>query len=423
MSALHTLQPHLPTALVVIDMQRDFCSPGGYAEHAGMDMARMQPVIAQVQALLAAARQAGVMVVHTREGHLSDLSDCPSAKQARSVAAGAPIGSMGPLGRLLVRGEHGHDFVDALQPWSSEVVIDKPGYGAFHRTALGETLQRAGVQQLIVCGVTTEVCVHSTVREATDRGLRCVTVGDATAATDPSLQAAALAMLGVEGGIFGGVADTAACVHWLRALPPAVPAALRGLWRRTLLDSPDGRDTTTLVYWLQTERWHADVRIPAGVDPASQAGRAQLQGFCGITQVTAGAPGQPDVCTWHRLWDVQPPAARPDAGYLVFEGPDRLIETGVHSPYLEVWERVPGTGHGPFSVALAPPLGLGLCGGDARPSRFTAGRASMTVRPRSAPWPSDVQPGEALREVVGRHPELAAALLDFELSLEVRDGD
>jgi nicotinamidase-related amidase len=196
------------TALIVIDMQRDFCSPGGYAHQAGIDIAPMQAVVSHVQRLLAAARAAGLTIVHTREGHLPDLSDCPAPKLARSVAAGAPIGSHGPLGRLLVRGEQGHDFVPALRPLASEHVIDKPGYGAFHQTTLGPLLAAWGIRRLILCGVTTEVCVHSTLREAVDRGFDCLTIGDATAASQPELQAPALAMIGVEGGIFGKVCST-----------------------------------------------------------------------------------------------------------------------------------------------------------------------------------------------------------------------
>lgn len=216
MNALTTFEP-ATTALLVIDMQRDFCSPGGYAHQAGIDIAPMQAVVGQVQRLLAAARAAGLRVVHTREGHLPDLSDCPPAKLARSVVAGAPIGSPGPLGRLLVRGEQGHDFVDALRPLPGEEVIDKPGYGAFHLTRLGSLLTRHGVQRLILCGLTTEVCVHSTLREAVDRGYVCTTVGDATAASQPELQAPALAMIGVEGGIFGSVLGTDECVQALQA--------------------------------------------------------------------------------------------------------------------------------------------------------------------------------------------------------------
>ena len=206
------------TALIVIDMQRDFCSPGGYAHTAGMDVQRLREPIAHIQQLLQAARAAGLLVVHTREGHLPDLSDCTPAKMARSVAAGAPIGSQGPLGRLLVRGEQGHDFVDALRPLSDEVVIDKPGYGAFHATRLGQVLAAHGTEAVILCGVTTEVCVHSTLREAVDRGYTCTTVGDATAASHPDLQAPALTMIGVEGGIFGRVRSTAEVVAELAAL-------------------------------------------------------------------------------------------------------------------------------------------------------------------------------------------------------------
>lgn len=220
MTSLQDLDPQA-TALIVIDMQRDFCSPGGYAHQAGLDIARMQAVVGQVKALLVAARAAGLHVFHTREGHLPDLSDCPPTKLARSVAAGAPIGSPGPLGRLLVRGEQGHDFVPELRPLFCEHVIDKPGYGAFHKTTLGALLGAFGIRRLLICGVTTEVCVHSTLREAIDRGFFCTTVGDATAASQAELQAPALAMIGVEGGIFGGVCSTAEAVDALNALPRA----------------------------------------------------------------------------------------------------------------------------------------------------------------------------------------------------------
>ena len=220
MNSLADLDP-ATTALIVIDMQRDFCSPGGYADQAGLDIARMQAVVGQVKALLMAARGAGLHVFHTREGHLPDLSDCPPAKLARSVAAGARIGGPGPLGRLLVRGEQGHDFVPELRPLVCEHVIDKPGYGAFLTAKLGALLGAFGIRRLLLCGVTTEVCVHSTLREAIDRGFVCTTVGDATAASQPELQAPALAMIGVEGGIFGGVCSTAEAVAALNALPRA----------------------------------------------------------------------------------------------------------------------------------------------------------------------------------------------------------
>jgi nicotinamidase-related amidase len=196
------------TALVVIDMQRDFCAPGGYADQAGLDVSLLAVPIARVRRLLAVARASGLRVVHTREGHLPDLSDCPPVKLARSIASGAPIGSKGPMGRLLVRGEHGHDFIDALRPIEGEAVIDKPGYSAFHGTRLAEQLSDWGVSTLLLCGLTLEVCVHSTLRDAVDRGFDCWTVGDACAASDPALHAPALAMIGIEGSIFGRVVTT-----------------------------------------------------------------------------------------------------------------------------------------------------------------------------------------------------------------------
>ena len=209
------------TALILIDLQRDFCAQGGYAHRAGLDISRMASVLRQARRLLDAARQAGWLVVHTREGHRPDLSDCPPTKLARSHAAGAPIGSPGPLGRLLVRGEHGHDFVDEVAPVEGEVVIDKPGYGAFHHTRLEQVLTRHGIERLIVAGVTIEVCVHSTLREAVDRGYACVTVSDATAASQAELQAPALAMIGVEGGIFGQVLSTDELLSEMRASAPS----------------------------------------------------------------------------------------------------------------------------------------------------------------------------------------------------------
>ena len=189
-----------------------------------------------------------------------------------------------------------------------------------------------------------------------------------------------------------------------------VPAAYRGVWQRTLLETPEGTDTTTRVHWLQTEGWHADLRVPEGVDPATPQGRAQLQGFCGITRITPGVGGQPDICTWHRRWDVQPPRSTPDAGTMVFETPERVIETGVHGRYLEVWERLPGSA-GPYA-AQAELDGQGQPTGA---MRFVAGRYALTVRPRRAAWPADLRPDETLAELVQRHPAAADALLDFEL--------
>lgn len=207
------------TALLVIDMQRDFLDPLGYAAQAGVDIDRLRNTIAPVQTMLAAARASGMRVLFTREGHRPDLSDCPPSKLARSRAAGAEIGSVGPLGRLLVRGELGHDLVDEMQVREGEVVIDKPGYSAFHQTDLDQILRSQGVGTLLVCGVTTEVCVHSTLRAATDLGYRCITVADACAASEAHLQQPALDMLGVEGGMFGAVLSSAAAVALIQTHP------------------------------------------------------------------------------------------------------------------------------------------------------------------------------------------------------------
>jgi nicotinamidase-related amidase len=196
------------TALLVIDMQRDFLDARGYAAQAGVDVVRLRGTLAPVLALIDAARAAGVHIVYTREGHRPDLSDCPPAKLARSRAAGAEIGSSGPLGRLLVRGERGHDLVDELRPREGEPVLDKPGYSAFHQTELDQILRGWGITTVILCGVTTEVCVHTTLRAAIDHGLNCITVADACAASEPQLQAPALSMIGVEGGIFGAVVNS-----------------------------------------------------------------------------------------------------------------------------------------------------------------------------------------------------------------------
>jgi nicotinamidase-related amidase len=204
------------TALLVIDMQRDFLHPDGYAAQAGLDIAPLRAAIGPVGAVLEAARAACLTVIHTREGHLPDLSDCPPYKLARSRRAGAGIGSQGPLGRLLIRGEYGHDFTDELRPVAGEIVIDKPGYSAFEHTTLQPLLTTRGIDTLIVTGITTEVCVSSTLRAATDRGYRCFTVRDACASGDPALHEAALRTIGVEGGVFGEVVMSAQIIEALR---------------------------------------------------------------------------------------------------------------------------------------------------------------------------------------------------------------
>ncbi|MBS0184389.1 MAG: cysteine hydrolase [Nitrospira sp.] len=213
-SLLESLTP-ARTALLVIDMQRDFLLPEGYAAQAGLDIAPLVATIRPIEKLLAVGRKAGLLIVHTREGHLPDLSDCPPYKLERSRRAGAEIGSKGPLGRLLVRGEVGHDFVEALRPLEQEIIIDKPGYSAFAHTGLQQVLMKRGIETLILTGVTTEVCVSSTLRAAIDLGYRCITVSDACASGNPDLHKASLAMIGVEGGIFGQVVTTAEVIERL----------------------------------------------------------------------------------------------------------------------------------------------------------------------------------------------------------------
>jgi len=195
------------TALVVIDMQRDFLLPGGFGESLGNDVSQLRRTIAPLAALMAAWRAAGLPIIHTREGHLPDLSDCPPAKLDR----GAPsmrIGDPGAFGRILIRGEYGHDIIDELQPLPGEEVIDKPGKGAFYATDLSEILEKSGIRRLIVTGVTTEVCVHTTVREANDRGYECLVLADCVGSYFPEFQRVGLQMIAAQGGIFGWVAPS-----------------------------------------------------------------------------------------------------------------------------------------------------------------------------------------------------------------------
>jgi nicotinamidase-related amidase len=205
------------TALIVIDMQRDFLLPGGFGESLGNDVDLLLKVVPPLAGLIAAARAAGIMVIHTREGHQPDLSDCPPAKLSR----GAPskrIGDEGKYGRILIRGEYGHDIVDELAPIDGEVVIDKPGKGAFYATELQDILTTGGITQLLITGVTTEVCVHTTTREANDRGYECLVVSDCVGSYFPEFQRVGLEMIKAQGGIFGWVADTTAVIPALHAL-------------------------------------------------------------------------------------------------------------------------------------------------------------------------------------------------------------
>ncbi|HEX7481362.1 MAG TPA: cysteine hydrolase [Polyangiales bacterium] len=195
------------TAIVMIDMQRDFLEPGGFGESLGNDVSLLNAAVAPCRALLDAARSRGMLVVHTREGHRPDLSDAPPAK----VERGAPslrIGAPGPMGRILIRGEAGHDLIAELYPQAGEPVVDKPGKGAFYATELEAILQNRGICTLIVCGVTTEVCVHTTVREANDRGYRCIVPSDCCASYFPEFHEMGLRMIKAQGGIFGWVSDS-----------------------------------------------------------------------------------------------------------------------------------------------------------------------------------------------------------------------
>ncbi|MBD1849766.1 isochorismatase family protein [Leptolyngbya sp. FACHB-711] len=207
------------TALIVIDVQIDFCNFGGYLDQKGFDISLTRTVIQPIKALLTVARAKGFPIFHTREGHRSDLADLSEVKHWRSHRAGAEIGSEGPLGRILVRGEPGWQIVPELAPLPGEPVIDKPGNGAFYATDLDLLLQRIGVKNLVICGLTTAVCVHSTLREASDRGYDILLLEDCCAESDPRLHAAAIEMVKMEGGIFGTVGTSQAFISTVSSLP------------------------------------------------------------------------------------------------------------------------------------------------------------------------------------------------------------
>ncbi len=205
------------SALVIIDMQRDFLETGGFGEALGNDVSRLQAVVAPCRVILNSARALNMLVIHTREGHRPDLSDAPALK----VKRGDPktrIGAVGPMGRILVRGEAGHDIIPELYPINGEPVIDKPGKGAFYQTDLELMLRNRCIDTLFVCGVTTEVCVNTTVREANDRGFRCIVLSDCCASYFPEFHDAGLAMIKAQGGIFGSVAESRSLVDTLTAL-------------------------------------------------------------------------------------------------------------------------------------------------------------------------------------------------------------
>src|SRR6202142_272164 len=202
------------TALIIIDMQRDFPEPGGFGETLGNDVSLLKAAVPPLKAVLGAARAAGMLIIHTREGHRPDMSDAPPAKVERGSPA-LRIGAPGPMGRILIRGEPGHDIIPELYPIAGEPVIDKPGKGAFYQTDLEFTLRNCGTENLIVTGVTTEVCVNTTVREANDRGYRCLVLEDCCGSYYPEFHAMGLKMIKAQGGIFGWVSSSESVIKAL----------------------------------------------------------------------------------------------------------------------------------------------------------------------------------------------------------------